>query len=171
MNSILPVAVRPARDLAFRWLAAFGLLALVTLVVYPVQTAHAWHLDRVGLIEQTWDGVAIKGYDPVAYFELDRAVKGSAEFRHQWLGQEWHFASAAHRNMFAANPVKYVPQFGGYCSESHSVTDIDPTAWRIVKRRLYLFFSDTSAQEFAQDRRAQSRADRYWSDVKAELSQ
>ena len=128
-------------------------------------------MDRVGLIEQSWDGVAIKGYDPVAYFELERAVKGSEAFRHQWLGQEWHFVSAAHRDMFAASPVKYVPQYGGYCSESHSVTEIDPTAWQVVQNRLYLFFSEASARQFARDHRAQSKAENYWLNVKDELSQ
>ena len=171
MTRVHPLAARLPRDRAFRRLAAFGLLALATLLAWPVQTAHASHMDRVGLIEQSWDGVAIKGYDPVAYFRLERAVRGSEEFRHQWLGQEWRFVSARHRDLFAANPVKYVPQYGGYCSESHSVTDIDPTAWRIVKSRLYLFFSEASAREFARDQRAQSKAERYWNDVKAGLSQ
>lgn len=166
----LPAAGQPS-DHAYHRPTTFLLLALATLLAYSVQTAHASHMDRVGLIEQTWDGVAIKGYDPVAYFELARAAKGSSEFRHEWLGQEWHFVSARHRDMFAADPVKYVPQFGGYCSETHSVTDIDPTAWRIVGSRLYLFFSETSARKFAQDRSAQSKAASNWRNVKDGLSQ
>ncbi len=55
-------------------------------------------------------GVAIMGYDPVAYFTEGRAVKGSPEFNHEFLGETWHFASAAHRDAFAANPVAYAPQ-------------------------------------------------------------
>lgn len=164
------VARQPRRD-ASPWLAPFLFLALATLLAYSVQTAHGSHMDRVGLIDQAWDGVAIKGFDPVAYFEQDRAMKGSEDFRYEWLGQEWHFASAKHRDLFAADPVKYVPQYGGYCSESHSIADIDPTAWRIVSSRLYLFFSEMSAREFTQDLQAQSKAEKYWDEVKGGLSQ
>lgn len=151
--------------------ATFIMLAIPIALICSVQTARASHLDRVGLIEHTWDGVAIKGYDPVAYFQLDRAMKGSGEFRYEWLGQEWHFISARHRDLFAADPIKYVPQYGGYCSESHAVTEIDPAAWRIIGSRLYLFFSEQSAREFATDHSAQSAADRYWRNVKDELSE
>lgn len=171
MISIRLRAVGQPRSCASQGPAALLLLVLVMLLAAPVQNARAMHLDRTGLIEETWDGVAIKGYDPVAYFELDRAVRGSEEFRHEWLGQEWHFVKARHRDLFAADPVKYVPQYGGYCTESHSVTDIDPTAWRIVGGRLYLFFSEASAAKFAEDDRAQSKAEEYWEDAEAGLSQ
>lgn len=149
--------------------ATLVVCAIPVALLGPVQLAGASHLDRVGLIEQTWDGVAIKGYDPVAYFELDRAMKGSAEFRFEWLGQEWQFVSARHRDLFAADPIKYVPQYGGYCSESHEVTEIDPAAWRIIGSRLYLFFSERSARRFATDHSAQSTAERYWRDMKDEF--
>lgn len=171
MISIRLRAAAQPRDRAFQGLAALLLLVLAMTLAAPVQNARAMHLDRTGLIEETWDGVAIKGYDPVAYFELDRAVQGSEEFRHEWLGQEWHFVNARHRDLFAADPVKYVPQYGGYCTESHSVTDIKPTAWRIVGGRLYLFFSEASAAKFAKDGPAQSKAEEYWEGVEAGLSQ
>ncbi|MDZ7829787.1 MAG: YHS domain-containing (seleno)protein [Halofilum sp. (in: g-proteobacteria)] len=128
--------------------AAFLTSAIPVALVGPLQNARASDLDRVKLIEKTWDGLAIKGHDPVAYFELNRSMKGSAEFRYEWLGQEWYFVNARHRDLFASNPIKYVPQYGGYCSESHEVTDIDPTAWRIIGSRLYLFFSERNARQF-----------------------
>ena len=55
-------------------------------------------------------GVAIMGYDPVAYFTEGRAMKGSEEFAYDWLGTPWHFANAKHRDMFTADPTKYAPQ-------------------------------------------------------------
>ena len=58
--------------------------------------------------------VAIGGYDPVAYFTQGKAVKGSEEYPHQWRGATWHFKSEEHRAMFASNPEKYAPQYGGY---------------------------------------------------------
>ena len=61
-------------------------------------------------------GVAIMGYDPVAYFTDDKAVKGSEKYSYDWLGTPWHFASKEHREMFMSEPVKYAPQYGGYCA-------------------------------------------------------
>ena len=60
------------------------------------------------------DNVAILGYDTVAYFTQKKAVEGSNQFTHRWKDAIWHFASAENRNLFADNPEKYAPQFGGY---------------------------------------------------------
>jgi YHS domain-containing protein len=68
-------------------------------------------------------------------------VKGSKEFTAQWRGATWHFASADHRDRFAAAPEKYAPQYGGYCAWAvgHGYTaDIDPAAWTIRDGKLYL---------------------------------
>ena len=59
-------------------------------------------------------GVAIKGYDAVAYFTEERAVKGSEEFVHFWNEAEWHFASAENRDLFAADPERYAPNHSGF---------------------------------------------------------
>lgn len=89
-------------------------------------------------------GVAIKGYDPVAYFTDAKPVSGKSEFSFEWMGATWRFASAAHRDTFKAAPEKYAPQYGGYCawavSEGHTA-GIDPAAWKIVNGKLYLNYS------------------------------
>lgn len=59
-------------------------------------------------------GIAIEGYDTVAYFTENAAIKGRPEFRFRWKNAEWHFASAENKNLFADNPRKYAPQYGGY---------------------------------------------------------
>ena len=59
-------------------------------------------------------GVAIDGYDPVAYFTEGQALKGSEAFTHFWNDAEWRFISAAHRDLFAADPEKYAPRHGGF---------------------------------------------------------
>ena len=59
-------------------------------------------------------GVAIKGYDPVAYFTENRAVKGNSEFTFNWNEARWQFSKAEHRDLFAANPQKYAPNHGGF---------------------------------------------------------
>jgi YHS domain-containing protein len=59
-------------------------------------------------------GVAIKGYDTVAYFTEGRAVKGKSEFSYSWNDAEWYFASDENRNLFKADPEHYAPKYGGY---------------------------------------------------------
>lgn len=92
-------------------------------------------------VNQNLFGTAVEGIDVVAYFEEGRPVKGSADFEHQWKGARWRFASAAHRDRFAADPERFAPAYGGYCAYAvaHGGTaDIDPEAWKIVDGRLYL---------------------------------
>lgn len=99
-------------------------------------------------------GVAIQGYDPVAYFTDSKPVKGDAKFSFSWHGANWIFASAEHRDMFAKNPDQYAPQYGGYCAygvgQGHTV-DIDPEAWKIIEGKLYLNYSKSVQKEFAKD--------------------
>jgi YHS domain-containing protein len=65
-------------------------------------------------INTTWLGVAVDGYDVVAYFTLGRATKGDSDFSYKWQGANWRFANAAHLEAFKADPAKYAPQYGGY---------------------------------------------------------
>ncbi len=60
------------------------------------------------------DGLAIKGYDTVAYFTVGKPVKGDKQFSHDWNGAKWLFSSKDHLDLFAASPEKYAPQYGGY---------------------------------------------------------
>jgi len=65
-------------------------------------------------VNKSDDGVAIKGYDSVAYHTEGRAVKGRTQFSYKWNDAEWHFASAENRDLFAASPDRFAPQYGGY---------------------------------------------------------
>ena len=67
------------------------------------------------------------GYDTVAYFTEGKAVKGSEEFSYEWLGTPWHFASKKHQEMFMSEPVKYAPQYGGYCAGEVARPDRSPS--------------------------------------------
>lgn len=60
------------------------------------------------------DGVAIKGFDPVAYFTDGKPVKGSDQFPYEWNGAKWLFSSQEHLDLFSSDPDKYAPQYGGY---------------------------------------------------------
>ena len=99
-------------------------------------------------------GVAIKGYDPVAYFEHGKPVAGSKQFEHSWKDATWRFASAANRDKFSSNPEKYAPQYGGYCAYAVSLgatADIDPAAWSVVDGKLYLNKSKSIQATWSQD--------------------
>ena len=65
-------------------------------------------------VNKTFFGVAIKGYDTVAYHSEGRAVKGKSKFSHKWNDAKWYFSSAGNRDLFAAEPERYAPQYGGY---------------------------------------------------------
>ncbi len=90
----------------------------------------------------TSEGVALKGYDPVAYLQSDAAVLGSGELTFEWNDATWYFASAANRDLFKGEPEKYAPQFGGFCSFAASkgfTADSEPDAWHVLDGRLYVF--------------------------------
>jgi hypothetical protein len=86
--------------------------------------------------------LAIKGYDPVAYFTDGKPVRGTAEFEFEWDDRRWRFASAEHRDLFKASPVRYAPQFGNYCAMALALNQIvvaDPENWLISDGKLYVF--------------------------------
>jgi len=98
--------------------------------------------------------LALKGYDPVAYFNDGKAVEGSDQFTHAWNGANWRFASPENRDAFAREPEKYAPQFGGYCAwaVSHGYTAKgDPSAWKIVDGKLYLNYNQDVKAKWEQD--------------------
>jgi YHS domain-containing protein len=90
-------------------------LCFLMAVVLPI--AFSTHVLAEGSkmkINTNWFGVAIKGYDPVAYFTEGRAVKGKKEFELKWQGAMWHFSNAANKDKFTDNPQAYAPQYGGF---------------------------------------------------------
>lgn len=90
----------------------------------------------------TSSGVALHGYDPVAYFEESGPVPGDADYAYDWADATWHFASAANRDRFGADPARYAPQFGGFCTFAVSkgfTADVSPEAWHIADDKLYVF--------------------------------
>jgi hypothetical protein len=124
-------------------------------------------------------GVAIEGYDPVAYFTEGKAMKGSEEFAYDWLGTPWHFANATHRDMFAADPARFAPQYGGYCTlgvglNGHAAENIDPErAWRIIDDKLYFVYDPTYVGELDGPGREKwlTNAETNWPVLKAQIEQ
>jgi hypothetical protein len=89
-------------------------LALLGILVAVVPVTSVLAGDVKKKVNTNWFGVAIKGYDPVAYFTEGHPVKGKKEFEFTWQDARWRFASAANRALFAANPERYAPKYGGF---------------------------------------------------------
>jgi YHS domain-containing protein len=99
-------------------------------------------------------GLAIKGYDPVAYFTDGKPVHGVPEFAYDWDEHRYYFASAQHRDLFKADPVHYAPQFGNYCAMALSQGGIvvaNPEYWQIDDGKLYIFGESFGPKLFRKD--------------------
>jgi YHS domain-containing protein len=110
--------------------------------------------DQAPVYTGLFSRVAVSGYDPVAYFTNGQPVRGMTEFRINHQGYEYRFASAEHLAAFRANPLRYVPQYGGYCAWAVSqgyTAPADPTNWRIVDGKLYLNYNDDVQRRWEQD--------------------
>jgi len=112
------------------------------------------------------DGAALRGYDPVAYFTDNKAVKGSAEYKAEYKGSTFHFASQANRDAFMADPAKYAPQYGGYCAFGTTggyKAAIDPAAFTVVNGKLYLNYNREVQKEWSKDISGLvTKADKNW---------
>ena len=103
------------------------------------QTASNSPADTKTYVE---DGAAIGGADPVAYFTESAYVPGSPNYTYDWEGTTWQFSSPENRDLFAANPEQYAPEYGGFCAWAVAAKNVlvatDPNAWSIVDDKLYL---------------------------------
>lgn len=112
------------------------------------------------------DGLAIRGYDPVAYFRDGGPRLGKKEFSVNHGGATWRFRSAEHKALFEADPERYLPAFGGFCAYGASrgyLVKIEPEAWSIVNGRLYLNYDLSVRKTWLRDTAAYiARADRKW---------
>lgn len=87
------------------------------------------------------DGAAIGGYDAVAYHTMGKPTKGDAQFTATYQGVTWNFSSAENRDLFAAEPAKYAPAYGGWCSVGAAKgkkIKVDPNFFAVVDGQLYL---------------------------------
>lgn len=131
---------------------------VVIIVVIGIAVAvGVFGLRRAGGVEpinKSSEGLALRGYDAVAYFREGAAVEGRAEFEQEWNGARWRFQSAENRDEFARAPESFAPQNGGYCSYAvaHGYTaDADPRAWKVVNGKLYLNYNEDVRRLWEQD--------------------
>ena len=119
-------------------------------------------------------GLAVHGFDPVAYFADRTATPGTNEFECILAGTIWRFRNQGNRAAFLANPEVYMPRFGGYdpvaVARGVAVAG-NPRIWLIAGDRLYLFHTTASQEEFAADpERISATADRRWVSVQSQLT-
>lgn len=98
---------------------------------------------------------AINGYDSVAYFNQNAAVKGLDAHAFEHKGAKWKFSSAANLELFKANPEKYSPQYGGYCAfavANNSLAKVDPNQFSVVDGKLYLNYDASIQKDWLKDR-------------------
>ena len=138
--------------------------ALVFVAMMITMTNAAMAFDKVN---KTFFGVAIKGYDTVAYHSEGRAVDGKSEFSHHWNDAKWYFTNAKNRDLFAADPERYAPQYGGYWAENLATTGkvagVNPENFKIINGKLYLSWNQEGSESFAQKADDYiEKADGYW---------
>ena len=117
-----------------------------------------------------FSNVAIEGYDPVAYHKEGGPVKGDPANSFRWKDARWLFASQQNADLFAKDPERYAPQFGGYCSFATSTgfsAKIDPNAWMIENQKLYLFNDLNFKNKFLSDKEGNmKKAMSVWGEAK-----
>jgi len=137
----------------------FFALAVATMALpLAAQTKALLNLEKSGL--------AIQGYDPVAFFTDGKPIKGKPEFSAHHDGALYYFASKDHRDLFNADPAKYEPAFGGYCAygvSRNKLVEIDVDAFQIVNGRLLLQYSKGVRDDFNKDTKGNLiKADGNW---------
>jgi YHS domain-containing protein len=148
-----------------RSLFFFAALSLIV-VSSQAQDATALRKKHFNLDE----GVAISGYDPVAYFSQNKAIKGKKDMAVYHQGVTYYFSSAANKELFKANPSKYEPEYGGWCAyamgEKGEKVSVDPETFKIVNGKLYLFynhfFNNTLKDWNKNEATLKSKADANW---------
>lgn len=114
--------------------------------------------------------VAIQGYDPIAYFKENKAVKGSNTTSATYLGVTYYFSSIKNKDLFIANPTSYEPQYGGWCAyamgQKGEKVEIDPSTFKIINGKLYLFynayFNNTLTDWNKDQANLKNKADKNW---------
>lgn len=117
--------------------------------------------------------LAIQGYDPVAYFKLNKAIKGKKEISHVFEGIKYYFASKENKDEFLKAPQKYEPQYGGWCAyamgSSGDKVEVNPETFKIIDNKLYLFynafFNNTLKSWNKDEKNLKTKADTNWKKI------
>jgi hypothetical protein len=163
-------AARQQRKRCRRGRAVFAGLLAALAVLLPTSPVPA--TERIVVDWHT--GLAIDGYDPVAFYTDGKPMPGSPDFEFRYGGAIWRFCNIGNRDAFAARPDIYMPQFGGYdpLGVAHGVAvPGNPSVWSITDGKLFLFRDpDRLAAFIADAEHITSAAERKWPEVLGTLS-
>ncbi len=135
-------------------------LLLTTALLLFLTLGNAWAAERINTLEKQGlfsyqpSGIAIRGYDTVAYFTEAKPVKGDDQFTTEWQNATWKFSSQEHLDLFTTDPQKYAPQYGGYCAygvAQNNLVKIEPDQWTIHDDKLYLNYNAKLNKEWKMD--------------------
>jgi|HubBroStandDraft_1064217.scaffolds.fasta_scaffold00438_30 hypothetical protein len=153
-----------------RGLALALLVFSMSMGILPPATVQAGVPGSTSALNVDEHGVALRGYDPVAYFSSGKPTPGIETISASYGGARYLFATKAHKKRFVKNPQKYIPQFGGFCSvgtANGQKVDTDPMTGEVVNGKLYLNYNAKVSELFKQDTPGIiGRAERNWPAVK-----
>ena len=146
------------------------LVSIFAISIASAQTTAEFHKKQFNLDKE---GLAIRGYDPVAYFTANKAIEGKKDITLSTEGITYHFTTTQNRDAFKANPAKYQPQYGGWCAYAMGATgekvDIDPGTYKLVDGKLYLFynkfFNNTKKSWDKDEANLKKKADASWDKI------
>jgi YHS domain-containing protein len=145
-------------------------ISLLTLFLLLARPLHAGVPGSTSPVNVDTQGLALRGYDPVAYFADGKPTRGAEHLSASYGGARYIFASESHRKLFLQNPRKYIPEYGGFCAVGTSFgekVDVDPETGKIVNGKLYLNNGPKAQKIFDHDtRNTISRANQNWATVK-----
>lgn len=130
-----------------------NLILLVTIAVACMLSGCA-RTEGVVRVNMDADGRAVRGYDVVSFFAENAAIQGKPQIEYVWNGAKWLFSTEENLEKFRAEPERYAPQFGGYCSYavSHGYTaDGDPATWKVVDGKLYLNYNQKAKEAWEKE--------------------
>ena len=145
---------------------------LIAVVVFS--TAVSFSQDATAVRKKHFNlsksGLAIDGYDPVAYFKANKAVEGKKEFAVNHQGVIYYFSSTENKDAFIKNPSAYEPQYGGWCAyamgKNGEKVNVDPETFKIINGKLYLFynrfFNNTLTSWNKDEANLKTKADANW---------
>jgi YHS domain-containing protein len=150
--------------------AAFLALAIGATAGLAALPAFAFDQESASAVNVDKGGLALRGYDPVAYHTAGKATKGDAQFNAKHNGATYHFASAANRDAFVKEPAKFEPAYGGFCAFAASVGkkfDGDPELWKIVDGKVYINVNPDVVKRWEQDVPGNiTKANQNWTNIK-----
>lgn len=141
---------------------------LLLMFVFGSASAHAADSIYTGY----FNNKAVSGYDVIAFFKQQKPVEGSSKYTLEYQGADWYFSTQSNLEKFKANPIKYAPQYGGYCAwamSNNKTAPGNPPYWTIYNDKLYLNYDQSVLDTWHADKDGFiKKADAYWAKTEKE---